>query len=65
MPAEVITADVIGACTTPISDDHDDKFGVPSLEELGRCHPLHPPIYELLLAVFYHALVLSSFIQKV
>lgn len=40
MPAEVITADVMGACTTPISDDHDDKFGVPSLEELGRHRPL-------------------------
>uniref|UniRef100_A0AAY4BMH4 Cryptochrome-1 n=1 Tax=Denticeps clupeoides TaxID=299321 RepID=A0AAY4BMH4_9TELE len=35
MPAETITADVMGRCTTPISDDHDDKFGVPSLEELG------------------------------
>ncbi|KAG9335192.1 hypothetical protein JZ751_005541 [Albula glossodonta] len=35
MPAEVITAEVIGQCTTPIADDHDEKFGVPSLEELG------------------------------
>lgn len=34
-PAETITAEVMGSCTTPISDDHDEKFGVPSLEELG------------------------------
>lgn len=35
MPAETITAEVMRKCATPISDDHDDKFGVPSLEELG------------------------------
>ncbi|MBN3321972.1 CRY1 protein, partial [Atractosteus spatula] len=34
-PAEPITAEVMGKCTTPVSDDHDEKFGVPSLEELG------------------------------
>ncbi|KAG2459873.1 CRY1 protein, partial [Polypterus senegalus] len=34
-PVESITADVMGKCTTPVSDDHDEKFGVPSLEELG------------------------------
>uniref|UniRef100_A0AAY4CS07 Cryptochrome-1 n=1 Tax=Denticeps clupeoides TaxID=299321 RepID=A0AAY4CS07_9TELE len=34
-PVDTITAGVMGACTTPLSDDHDDKFGVPSLEELG------------------------------
>ncbi|XP_077049607.1 cryptochrome-1b isoform X2 [Siphateles boraxobius] len=32
--AETITAEVMGKCVTPISEDHDDKFGVPSLEEL-------------------------------
>ncbi|XP_053270904.1 cryptochrome-1 isoform X2 [Pleuronectes platessa] len=35
VPAESITADIMGKCATPLSDDHDDKFGVPSLEELG------------------------------
>uniref|UniRef100_A0A8C8DLK2 Cryptochrome-1 n=1 Tax=Oryzias sinensis TaxID=183150 RepID=A0A8C8DLK2_9TELE len=35
MPVEAITAEVMGKCTTPLSDDHDEKFGVPSLEELG------------------------------
>lgn len=34
--AETITAEVMGKCATPISEDHDDKFGVPSLEELGE-----------------------------
>ncbi|KAL6036206.1 hypothetical protein STEG23_023942, partial [Scotinomys teguina] len=35
MPAETITSDVIGKCMTPLCDDHDEKYGVPSLEELG------------------------------
>uniref|UniRef100_A0A8C6UR52 Cryptochrome-1 n=1 Tax=Neogobius melanostomus TaxID=47308 RepID=A0A8C6UR52_9GOBI len=35
LPTETITAEVIKKCVTPISDDHDDKYGVPSLEELG------------------------------
>lgn len=35
-PAETITTQVLKNCTTPISDDHDDKFAVPSLEELGK-----------------------------
>nr|BAQ55221.1 cryptochrome1 [Chrysiptera cyanea] len=35
LPAETITSDVVKNCLTPISEDHDDKFGVPSLEELG------------------------------
>lgn len=36
LPAETITSEVIQKCATPISEDHDDKFAVPSLEELGR-----------------------------
>ncbi|MEE6478177.1 hypothetical protein FKM82_011766 [Ascaphus truei] len=35
IPAETITAEVMEKCTTPVSDDHDEKYGVPSLEELG------------------------------
>lgn len=35
-PVETITAETMGKCTTPLSEDHDDKFGVPSLEELGE-----------------------------
>ncbi len=36
LPAESITAEIMGKCATPLSEDHDDKFGVPSLEELGE-----------------------------
>ncbi len=35
-PTETTTAEVMGPCTTPVSEDHDEKFGVPSLEELGQ-----------------------------
>ncbi|KAK5876616.1 hypothetical protein CesoFtcFv8_025951 [Champsocephalus esox] len=34
-PADSITADIMGKCRMPLSENHDDKFGVPSLEELG------------------------------
>ncbi|XP_034982807.1 cryptochrome-1 isoform X1 [Zootoca vivipara] len=35
MPVETITVEVMSKCTTPVSDDHDEKYGVPSLDELG------------------------------
>ncbi|NXB69517.1 CRY1 protein, partial [Donacobius atricapilla] len=35
MPVETITPEIMKKCTTPVSDDHDEKYGVPSLEELG------------------------------
>ncbi|NXP71993.1 CRY1 protein, partial [Ramphastos sulfuratus] len=35
MPVETITPEVMAKCSTPVSDDHDEKYGVPSLEELG------------------------------
>lgn len=36
-PAEPgITRKHIGNATTPVNDDHDDKYGVPTLEELGK-----------------------------
>ncbi|KAM3609829.1 uncharacterized protein V6R79_020903 [Siganus canaliculatus] len=34
-PAESITQHDLDKCTTPLSKNHNDKFGVPSLEELG------------------------------
>ncbi|KAL0850167.1 hypothetical protein ABMA28_012041 [Loxostege sticticalis] len=35
-PAEpAISAQTLNGATTPVSDDHDDRFGVPTLEELG------------------------------
>jgi cryptochrome len=30
-----ITEETIGNARTPVSDDHDDKYGVPTLDELG------------------------------
>lgn len=36
LPAETITSEVMKKCATQIGEDHDDKFGVPSLEELGE-----------------------------
>ncbi|XP_075875500.1 cryptochrome-1b [Nelusetta ayraudi] len=34
-PAETITLEAIKQCATPTTVDHDVKFGVPTLEELG------------------------------
>jgi len=31
-----VTLKTLQGCYTPISDDHDDKYGVPTLEELGK-----------------------------
>uniref|UniRef100_A0A8B9L843 Cryptochrome circadian regulator 3a n=1 Tax=Astyanax mexicanus TaxID=7994 RepID=A0A8B9L843_ASTMX len=31
----VVSSALMGCCVTPISEDHGDKYGVPSLEELG------------------------------
>lgn len=35
-PQETITTEVMGNAKTPISDDHDDIYSVPTLEELGE-----------------------------
>ena len=36
-PAEApISAQSLNGATTPVTDDHDDRFGVPTLEELGK-----------------------------
>lgn len=45
LPAETITLEVIKHCATPISEDHDDKFGVPTLEELGMVYSSFVKIY--------------------
>lgn len=31
-----VAPETVVSSTTPTSDDHDDRFGVPSLDELGR-----------------------------
>ncbi|XP_005750863.1 cryptochrome circadian regulator 3a [Pundamilia nyererei] len=35
MPVEMLTDTLMGHCVTPVLEDHGDKYGVPSLEELG------------------------------
>ncbi|XP_053533918.1 cryptochrome-1b isoform X2 [Ictalurus punctatus] len=35
IPAETITAEILSKCIMTVGDDHDERFGVPSLEELG------------------------------
>uniref|UniRef100_A0A182PS74 Photolyase/cryptochrome alpha/beta domain-containing protein n=1 Tax=Anopheles epiroticus TaxID=199890 RepID=A0A182PS74_9DIPT len=45
-PEASITLDVIGSANTPQYDDHDDKYGVPTLEELGfETEALRPPVW--------------------
>ncbi|CAL1605816.1 unnamed protein product [Knipowitschia caucasica] len=34
-PVEALSELLMGRCVTPVSEDHGDKYGVPSLEELG------------------------------
>lgn len=34
--ARPVTQETVEAAMTPTTDDHDDRYGVPSLEELGR-----------------------------
>lgn len=45
LPVEAPSHNVMGRCVTPISEDHGDKYGVPSLEELGEesLEPLNGP----------------------
>lgn len=31
-----ITNELLQVAMTPLTDDHEDRFGVPSLDELGR-----------------------------
>ncbi|XP_026485074.2 cryptochrome-1-like isoform X1 [Vanessa tameamea] len=46
-PAEpAITAEMLNGAVTPLADDHEDRFGVPTLEELGfETEGLKPPIW--------------------
>lgn len=36
LPVETLSDSLMGRCVTPVSEDHGDKYGVPSLEELGE-----------------------------
>ncbi|XP_053601668.1 cryptochrome-1-like isoform X2 [Plodia interpunctella] len=46
-PAEAaITVQTLNGATTPLANDHDDRFGVPTLEELGfDIEGLKPPVW--------------------
>ncbi|XP_061647129.1 cryptochrome-1-like isoform X2 [Phyllopteryx taeniolatus] len=35
MPVETLSESLMAKCITPVLEDHGDKYGVPSLEELG------------------------------
>jgi len=35
-PAPALCNRIIGHSVTPITDDHDEKWGVPTLAELGK-----------------------------
>lgn len=34
-PKPAITEEILGNTRTPLTEDHDDRYGVPTLEELG------------------------------
>jgi len=45
-PVPTLTAQMLGSGSSPIQDDHDEKYGVPSLEELGfDCDNLKPNVW--------------------
>ncbi|XP_050456296.1 cryptochrome-1-like [Cataglyphis hispanica] len=45
-PVPTVTAACIGSAYTPLKDDHDDHYGVPTLEELGfDTEGLLPPVW--------------------
>ncbi|KAI4494552.1 hypothetical protein M0804_000753 [Polistes exclamans] len=45
-PVSTVTSVCIGDAYTPLKDDHDDHFGVPTLEELGfDTEGLLPPVW--------------------
>ncbi|KAL7038371.1 hypothetical protein ACKWTF_009562 [Chironomus riparius] len=45
-PEPTITEELIGNARTPVNEDHDDKYGVPTLEELGfDTDGLKPPVW--------------------
>lgn len=35
-PVQTVTSVCVGSAYTPLKEDHDDHYGVPTLEELGK-----------------------------
>lgn len=45
-PESTIIEETIGTAQTPVRDDHDEKYGVPTLDELGfDVDLLKPPVW--------------------
>jgi len=45
-PVPTLTLQMLGSAVTPIADNHAERFGVPSLEELGfDCDHLRPTVW--------------------
>eukprot|EP00088_Acartia_fossae_P027445 TRINITY_DN2820_c0_g1_i12.p1 TRINITY_DN2820_c0_g1~~TRINITY_DN2820_c0_g1_i12.p1 ORF type:complete len:1093 (-),score=297.82 TRINITY_DN2820_c0_g1_i12:127-3405(-) len=45
-PVPTLTLQALGNATSPVAADHDEKYGVPSLEELGfDCDNLKPTVW--------------------
>lgn len=41
-----ITGETLGNARTPLHDDHDERYGVPTLDELGfDTEQLRPPVW--------------------
>ncbi|XP_028129721.2 cryptochrome-1-like [Diabrotica virgifera virgifera] len=46
-PELPVNASVLNGAYTPLNDDHDEKYGVPTLEELGfDTEGLNPPVWQ-------------------
>lgn len=48
LPLSTITLDDLENKYTPLTDDHDEKYGVPTLEELGESYDLYIAQYYIL-----------------
>ncbi|XP_043255405.1 cryptochrome-1-like [Colletes gigas] len=45
-PVSTVTSSCVGSAYTPLKEDHDDHYGVPTLEELGfDTEGLRPPVW--------------------
>ncbi|XP_076282000.1 (6-4)-photolyase [Lasioglossum baleicum] len=45
-PVQTVTSVCVGSAYTPLKEDHDDHYGVPTLEELGfDTEGLRPPVW--------------------
>lgn len=57
IPAETITANILSKCSMPIGDDHDERFGVPLLEELGKMFIYLPSFLHACLFTYVYVII--------